>query len=157
MSERQLHAISILILEDSRTFTQLLKNTLRNIGVRTIHQAGRAREAIDILECNKVDIVLADYYLEETTGVEFIKAVRKGVGCIDRSIPCILLTSESRRGVVSKALMSGIDAYLIKPVCAGELRDKILAICSGSRPLFHKWRKLHGNSGGERGSDVAFV
>lgn len=64
---------TILYVDDEEINLRVLKNTFRRDF--NIFLANSAKEGLEILEHNKVDVVITDQRMPEVTGVEFLKQV----------------------------------------------------------------------------------
>lgn len=78
-----------------------------------------AQKAIELLKNNHYDLVLSDFYLEDTTGHELIKSIRT----FNASIPIIIATGN--RELVADALECQNTFIIHKPFKARELTTLI--------------------------------
>lgn len=113
---------SILIVEDEADLREMLAESLEQAGYTTF-SAGTVAEARKLLERHQPDVVLLDWMLPDTTGLNWLRQIRR----IDRFrvLPVIMLTA---RGEVSDrvaGLDGGADDYIIKPFSLKELRARI--------------------------------
>lgn len=98
---------------------------LRHIGIGSVVEAANGVDALDILEKTPLDLLLLDIQMPVLDGLEVAKQLRKG-SSINRSIPIIAMSGESDRTVIQEAIMSGMDAYIVKPVDRLIMQQKIL-------------------------------
>ena len=113
---------SILIVEDEVDLREMLSESLEQSGY-TIYSTGTVGEARRLLEQHGPDLVLLDWMLPDTTGLNWLRQIRR----IDRfrSLPVIMLTA---RGEVSDrvaGLDGGADDYIVKPFSLKELQARI--------------------------------
>jgi CheY-like chemotaxis protein len=85
--------------------------------------AKSAAEATSQLENNKVDIILLDIEMAGISGFEFLHTIHKNPKYM--SIPIIIVTGHDEAGFEERAKSAGADAFIIKPVDAGDLTAKI--------------------------------
>ena len=66
---------TVLIVDDSGTMRKIVTRCLRQAGLDfgDILEAGDGLEALQVLEGNKVDIILSDINMLNMTGLEFLK------------------------------------------------------------------------------------
>lgn len=102
----------ILIAEDSPTQAEQLKYLLEKHDYRVI-AAGNGREALDLLQVHKPEIVISDIIMPEMDGYEFCRQVKTNKEL--KNIPIILLTSLSNPEDVIKGLECGADNFITKP------------------------------------------
>lgn len=84
-----------------------LENENDDFDVTTL---GSADDALELLEDNEYDVIVSDYRMPETDGLEFLKILRED----EKDIPFIILTGKGREEVVINALNLGADRYLRK-------------------------------------------
>jgi PAS domain S-box-containing protein len=80
-----------------------------------------AREGIEYLRNNKADLVLMDVHLPEMNGYEATKIIKSEFP----GIPVVIQTAFAMAGDKEKALKSGCDDYMSKPLTLDVLRQKI--------------------------------
>ena len=68
------------------------------------------KDALKILEEEEFDIIISDYLMPDSTGLDFLEALRSG----GDDIGFIMWTGHSREEVVIKALNLGADYYVLK-------------------------------------------
>ena len=68
---------NVLIVDDSNLMRLLLKNIVDGMKFFSkIYEAENGREALDLLELNKVDLILLDIEMPVMDGVEALKEIR---------------------------------------------------------------------------------
>lgn len=102
---------SILIVEDDEFNAEYLKEILMNSG-HTVHHTVYGKEAIQICEQRKVDLVLMDVRLPDISGYEAALAIKK----FNPQIRIIAQTAYAASTEKNKALKSGCDDYCSKPL-----------------------------------------
>ena len=89
-------------------------------------EAGNVEEAHTQVRLQEPDIILLDWMLPGTDGIEYLQRL-KGVPGL-RDIPVIMLTARGVEGDRVRGLESGADDYIIKPFSTRELLARIKAI-----------------------------
>ncbi|MDR2743375.1 MAG: response regulator [Treponema sp.] len=106
---------TILVVDDSRIMRNIVKNTFSQLKIPCqFLEAGNGRDALVILQNQEVSLVLLDWNMPELSGIDFLKKVRTMEQY--KSLPIIMVTSESAKYNVIEALKSGATDYIIKPV-----------------------------------------
>ena len=108
--------LSILIVDDNRHFVSLLRTIVRGFGAKTIYEAPNAVSALETLNTTSVDMAFIDLAMPGIDGIELIGMVRAAKDSPNRTLPVIVLTADSRRATIMKAIEVGADLYLTKPV-----------------------------------------
>ncbi|MDP2682584.1 MAG: diguanylate cyclase [Deltaproteobacteria bacterium] len=116
---------TLLIVDDSPTIRQLVKNTVVAGGLFSkVFEAEDGMEALKIFFKNKVDFVITDVMMPKVDGYKFISAIKESED--GKDCPVIML-SASRKEVVDKikGLHIGASDYLLKPFDQSELLARI--------------------------------
>ncbi|MEO5336710.1 MAG: bacteriohemerythrin [Magnetospirillum sp. WYHS-4] len=107
----------ILVLDDNPNFTRLVETVLAAIGVGTVYTAGTAREAMAHLARHNVDLILVDWVMDDTDGLDFVRGLKRdGIPC-----PTIMVTGYARTDYRTKAMAAGVSGILEKPISARAL------------------------------------
>ncbi|MFH1454375.1 MAG: ATP-binding protein [Armatimonadota bacterium] len=104
--------VNILIVEDSLTQAQVLKDILVENGFKA-DVAHNGAEALEFLKKQKPQLVISDIVMPQMDGYELCSHIKNNDEL--RSIPVILLTSLSGINDVIKGLEAGADNFIIKP------------------------------------------
>lgn len=116
----------VLIVDDFQTMLKILENFLKQFGFKNIDTASDGSKALEKLKANKYDLILSDWNMEPMTGLELLKAVRADAGL--KRIPVILITAESKVENIIVAKQAGVNNYIVKPLNAITLKEKITAV-----------------------------
>jgi len=71
----------------------------------------------------KADVVLVDWNMPEMDGLDFVKAVRAEIGYA--ALPLMMVTTNSEREHVERALEAGANEYVMKPFTGAMIREKL--------------------------------
>lgn len=113
---------SILIIDDDLTIRKLLSFHLRKKEYK-VFEAGGSEEGFDLLNKERVDLVLCDVGMEGMDGFTFCKKVRENESY--RVLPFIFVTAKSSYEDKEKAMEVGGDDLVTKPFDIQELLLKI--------------------------------
>lgn len=100
--------IKVLLAEDMPFFQRVVKSYLESEGYEVL-TAENGKEALDMLQQNKVDIVISDIEMPVMTGIELVRAIRADEGL--RHLPVIALTSLNGEANKEKGLRAGFTQY----------------------------------------------
>ena len=120
----------ILIVEDEPAIRDMVSFALRKGEYEPIH-AGDAREAQSAIADRVPDLILLDWMLPGTSGLELARRWRKE--SLTREIPIIMLTARGEENDRVGGLEAGVDDYVVKPFSARELLARIRAVLRRSR------------------------
>lgn len=87
------------------------------LGIEHVYKAFSAREALEMIEMNPIDIVITDILMPEMTGIELLERVRLH----DKKIKFIILSGHSDFEYAKKAVQHQAVDYLLKPPTDDEL------------------------------------
>ena len=120
----------ILIVDDEPAIRDMVAFALRKGEYEPVH-AGDAREAQMAIVDRVPDLILLDWMLPGTPGIDLARRWRKDE--LTRDIPIIMLTARGEENDRVSGLESGVDDYVVKPFSARELLARIKAVMRRSR------------------------
>lgn len=113
--------VNILFVDDEVFILQSVKRTIRSKD-KKIFLASSAKEALEVLKKEAIDIVVSDVRMPEMDGIDFLKEVRRLYPQIYR----LILSGYVDREAVLRAILSGVAfEYLTKPWEKEVLRSKL--------------------------------
>jgi len=114
----------ILVVDDDKLLTKLIRQNLERERY-LVDEAYDGPEALDLLKEFRYDLVILDWELPSTSGIEVLKHFRSQGG----TIPVLILTG-SKISVENKetGLDTGADDYLLKPFEPKELSARVRAL-----------------------------
>lgn len=115
-----LRGIRVLAIDDSADTRELLSIALEKHGASVI-TASSAREALDLLAGWKPDVLVCDIGMPEEDGYDLIRRIRQLPKDEGGNIPAVALTGYVRIEDRMRALESGYEMFVPKPIEAGEL------------------------------------
>ena len=124
--------LEILLVEDDPAIGEMLQTFLvsKNYKVKVAESGGVCFELL--LEKNP-DLMVLDWMLPDTSGLEIIKLLRNND--IHKEIPILMLTARAEETDKIKGLDVGADDYMTKPVSLKELDARIKALIRRSQGL----------------------
>ena len=120
----------ILIVEDEPAIRDMVAFALRKGDFDPVH-AGDAREAQEAIADRVPDLILLDWMLPGTSGLELARRWRREA--LTREVPIIMLTARGEENDRVGGLEAGVDDYVVKPFSARELLARIRAVLRRSR------------------------
>ncbi len=121
----------ILIVEDDPALIELLKYNLQAEGFETaVVEDGD--DAMPALDDEQPDLVILDWMLPNTSGIELCRQIRQNPASKD--IPVIMLTARTEETDRIRGLKTGADDYIVKPFSPKELHARIDAVMRRAYP-----------------------
>ncbi len=114
--------LNILIVEDEKPVRMLTRAKLKN--EYNILEASNGAEALDVMDQQHIDLIIADIMMPEMDGYELVEEIRAS----GNMIPVIFLTAMNTFAHKKKAFQTGIDDYMTKPIDYEELKWRMEAL-----------------------------
>ncbi len=112
----------ILVVDDNQQNLELLQAYLEDVDCQTI-SARDGSKALDIVSKDMPDLILLDVMMPKMSGFEVCKRIKNDPKTAE--IPVIMVTALSEFGDIERAIDSGTDDFLSKPVNKLELLTRI--------------------------------
>ena len=110
--------LNILIVEDEQAISNLIYINLNNEGYNCTC-ALDGKQAADLIEQHRYDLILLDIMLPEIDGYELLEFIKP------TGTPVIFITAKGALDDRIKGLKLGADDYLVKPFQIGELLARV--------------------------------
>lgn len=122
---------SILIVEDEEPIQLLLSYNLEAEGYK-VRVTASGEDVAALLDEEPADLVLLDWMLPDTSGIEVCRAMRARPKT--RNVPVIMLTARGEESERVRGLATGADDYVVKPFSVPELMARIRSLLRRSNP-----------------------
>jgi two-component system, chemotaxis family, chemotaxis protein CheY len=116
----------VLLVDDSPTMRKIIHGCLEKLGKFIVIEAGDGLEAIEILDKNKIDLIISDWLMPRMDGLEFVRKVRESKKYGE--VPILMITVNNYKRDVLAAMNTGVNGYLVKPYREEEFEQKIESI-----------------------------
>jgi CheY-like chemotaxis protein len=127
-----LHGVRVLAIDDEPDALTLLRVVLEAAGAE-VHTMSTGVGAIERIATTRPHVMVIDIGMPEMDGFELITRIRSAADPEVRAVPAAALTAFARSEDRTKALRSGFEIHLAKPVDPGELVASILTLVRRSR------------------------
>jgi two-component system chemotaxis response regulator CheY len=118
-------ALNIMIVDDSPVMRAFIRKVmgLTGLDVGECCEAGDGEDALKSLQNRWVDLVLTDINMPRMNGEEFVRQLESDE--LLRTIPVIVVSTDSSDGRVQQMLSLGAKGYVCKPFLPQVLRDEV--------------------------------
>ena len=113
----------ILVVEDNADMRELFCTVLSDSGYRCF-AAADGDEALEIMDREYIDLIVADIMMPGMDGYELTKAVRDA----KMELPILMVTAKDQFDDMQKGFRAGTDDYMIKPINVKELVLRVEAL-----------------------------
>ena len=127
-----LHGLTVLAVDDDPDALALLATVIEAAGARAVTFSS-ARAALAALPASRADVLVVDLGMPEIDGFQFITEVRRSADRAVNGLPAAALTAFARSDDRTRALRSGFEMHLAKPVDPAELVASIATLARRGR------------------------
>lgn len=129
----RLSEISVLIVDDNANMQNIIRELLFGLGIKQVFRAGDGAEALDVLSQKPVDVVICELEMAPIDGLEFLGFLRRSSDSPAAKVPVVILTGETRRTRIEAARDAGANEFIVKPVSARTLLQRIETVLGRPR------------------------
>ena len=132
--ENIIQSLCVIVVDDNQYMRKMVRNLLVNCGIKEIYEAGDGIAALDMIRTVGPDVVILDWEMPLLSGPELVRIVRSPGVFPMPDVPIIMLSGHGERWRVVEAVKLGVNEYLIKPVSARAIYDRLVSIFAQPRP-----------------------
>jgi len=118
----------VLAAEDNRTNQLVFRKMVKDLHL-DLTFADNGREAVDLFETLKPDLVFMDISMPEMDGKAAARAIRELEKSVGGHVPIVALTAHAMDGDDASILAAGIDEYLTKPLRKTAIMAALVTHC----------------------------
>ncbi|WP_461482256.1 phosphate regulon transcriptional regulator PhoB [Porticoccus sp.] len=122
---------TILVVDDEPAIRDMISTALDVAGFDCL-QAENAQQAHAMIIDEKPDLVLLDWMMPGTSGVELIRRLQRDE--LTKNVPVIMLTAKANEDNIVQGLEVGADDYITKPFSPRALVARINAVLRRAEP-----------------------
>ena len=133
IAEEQKRRFRILLVEDFPINQEVALGIIQNFGFKA-DLAENGKEAIEILEKKRYDLVFMDVQMPVMDGLAATRIIRdRSSGVLDHDIPIIAMTANAMEGDREKCLECGMTGYIPKPIEPDEIYNTLRKFINDKR------------------------
>jgi phosphoserine phosphatase RsbU/P len=118
-----INAPALLVVDDNDDNRYTLTRRLTREGYSNLTTATNGREALDLLQAKRFDLILLDIMMPDMNGYEVLERMKAGAEL--RNIPVIMISALSEIDSVIRCIELGAEDYLPKPFNPTLLRARV--------------------------------
>jgi two-component system phosphate regulon response regulator PhoB len=122
----------VLIVDDEAPIREMIAVALEMAGYDAL-EASNAKDAHSMILDEQPDLVLLDWMMPGTSGVELARRLRQDPTTKD--LPVIMLTAKADEDNKIQGLEAGVDDYITKPFSPRELVARLKAVLRRTTPI----------------------
>ena len=128
-------ALQILLADDNQHMRAITATILNSAGFKRIREVRDGAEALDALREWPADLAIVDFNMAPLDGVEFTRLIRNSADSPNPYLPIIMMTGHSEKSRVCEARDAGVTEFIVKPITAKAVLDRIHAVIYKPRPF----------------------
>jgi two-component system, chemotaxis family, chemotaxis protein CheY len=128
-----LRDLVILVADPSSYISMLIHGMLRGFGSNKILEVRNSNGVLQTLMGQKIDIMICDMHLPSHGGLSLTRAIRSKTDNEHRTMPILMMSSDSREATIKRARDSGANMVIAKPISPASLYDRLSWIAFNPR------------------------
>ncbi len=128
-----LSAMRVLLVDDNQHMREIVAAVLAGVGVTQVKECWDGAQALVALRKWPADVAIVDFQMSPVDGVEFTRLVRNAADSPNPFLPVIMLTGYAERARVEEARDAGVTEFIVKPVTARAVLDRLNAVINHAR------------------------
>lgn len=130
-----LSKLRIAVVDDNAAMRGIVRTVLSSLGCDNVQEAADAEAALNLLQIERVDILILDWKMRPTDGLTLVKKIRDAETSPCPFLPIIMLTAYGEPSKVREARDAGVTEFMIKPFSAEALYRRLAVIINRPRPF----------------------
>src|SRR5690606_33058142 len=127
--------LHVLLVDDNQNMRVIASTILKSAGIRNVHEVHDGAAALQTLREQSIDLAIVDFNMFPLDGVEFTRLVRNSADSVNPYLPIIMMTGHSEKSRVCEARDAGVTEFIVKPITAKAVLDRIHAVIYKPRPF----------------------
>jgi CheY-like chemotaxis protein len=120
-----LRDLLILVADPSPYLCLLVHGILRGFGANKVLEVRNSFGVLETLVGQKIDILLCDARLPPHGGLSLTRAIRRNTENENRTMPILIMTSDTREAAITTARDVGANMVVAKPLSPAGLYDRL--------------------------------
>ncbi len=118
--------MNALVVDDSRAMRRILRGIMEGMGFTVFEAEDGADAKEKLIAAPDFEVILVDWNMPVMNGIQFVDFVRSE-SCYSK-IKLVMVTTETEPTQMVKALMAGVDEFVMKPFTSEILVEKLRII-----------------------------
>lgn len=124
--------VTILLVDDDKFILEIIKKSLESKGY-VVQSAYNAIDALELAEEYDFELIISDLDMPHFNGFDLVTKLRLQEKY--RTVPIMMLTAESGKGVMELGRGSGVSAWAVKPIDREKLIATVKKLLEGDKQL----------------------
>ena len=120
-----LRELAILVADPSSHMSMLIHSMLRGFGATKVMDVRSSVGVLQTLTEQRIDLMICDMLLPPHGGLPLTRAIRNKQNNENRTIPILLMSSDSRETTIKQSRDAGANMVIAKPISPSSLYDRL--------------------------------
>ena len=126
----------VILIADPNAYARRITNgILRGFGANKVLEVENSLGLFQVLTGQKIDILLCDTRLPPHGGLMLTRSIRRNSNNENRTIPILLMASDTSESTIKNARDAGANMVVAKPMSPKSLYDRLGWIAFNPRPF----------------------
>jgi two-component system, chemotaxis family, chemotaxis protein CheY len=130
-----LRDLAILVADPNSYLRRVIHGILRGFGANKVMEVEHSLGLFQALSNQKIDILLCDTRVPPHGGLKLIRTIRRNADNENRTVPIMLLSSDTSEATIKNARDAGANMVVAKPISPNSLYDRLGWIAFNPRPF----------------------
>ncbi|HWV54479.1 response regulator [Pseudorhodoplanes sp.] len=135
MSRIDFNRLRFVVVDDNAHMRRIVRTLLHGFGSREVIEAEDGASGLEAFIGHVPDIVITDWAMPIFDGIELTQMIRQPGNSANPFVPIIMLTGHSEKRRVVAARDAGVTEFLVKPLSARSLYERIVNVVVNPRPF----------------------
>jgi PleD family two-component response regulator len=136
MRMKKAEDLTVVIAAKTHGMAQLIRMSLRGMGVRAVHIVQTPKQAVDAFQTSHPDVLVAVVEnAENDEGLSMIRFIRRWEKSPNPRIPIVAASQRAELAVVNAVINNGGNEFVVLPASADQLMKKVLKAVQSNRPF----------------------
>jgi two-component system, chemotaxis family, chemotaxis protein CheY len=124
----------VILIADPSSYVRMISHSmLRGFGANKVLEVSHTTQLLQTLSAQKIDILLCDARLPPHGGLVLTRTIRRNADNVNRTMPILLMSSDTRETTIRSARDAGANMVIAKPMSPKSLYDRLAWIAFNSR------------------------
>jgi len=131
----EFNKLRFLVVDDNIHMRRIVRTLLHGFGSREVYEAEDGAAGLETFIHSAPDIIIIDWAMPIFDGLELTQMIRQPGTNGNPYVPIIMLSAHSERKRVMMARDAGVTEFMVKPISANGLYQRILNVVANPRPF----------------------
>jgi len=117
--------LSFLLADPNPHSTAIIHGILRGFSANRVVEVRNHRDAIQVLNEQKIDLMMVEPNLPKGGGLAFVRSIRQDPNSPCRTIPILVITGDTRTTMIKAARDCGANMVIAKPMSPASLYERL--------------------------------